>query len=105
PNTLPTPTVWHWFALARIAIRLEDPVAPDIVKALPPPFQVRAHLEMVYAQCDKATTPLDTNVLNELEAATTKDRVSLALGWTALARQNARVGGSGDRRRLEKALD
>jgi hypothetical protein len=105
PNIFPAPTPWHWFALARIAIRLEDPAAPEIVNALPPPFKMRAQLEMVYAQCDKATTPLEANVLNDLETATTKDRVTLALGWTALARQNARVGGSGDRKRLEKALD
>ncbi|HZZ79223.1 MAG TPA: hypothetical protein VFE62_11930 [Gemmataceae bacterium] len=103
PNTLPSPTIWHWFELARIGIRLEDPAAPEIVKALPAPFKARAQLEIVLAQCDKSTSPQDTSILAELEAAKEKDRTSLALGWTALARQHARTGGSHSR--LEKTLE
>jgi hypothetical protein len=102
PNTLPRPTAWHLLELTRIGARLEDPAVADIVKELPLSFKARAQLEIVLAKCDKATTPLDAATLNDLDAAAEKDRVTVALGWSVLARQNARTGGS--RKQLEKAM-
>ena len=94
PKTNST-TLWQWLELARLGARLDD---KDAVKEAMErftdqeraPFKLRAHLEVFLAKCDKSTTPVSTEELNDL-AADDKVGVTLALAWMALARQHARV--------------
>jgi hypothetical protein len=83
---------WQWLALARLGSRLDDKDAvKEAVGQLPPPFKLRAHLEVFLALCDKSTTPVSPDALADL-VADDKEGITLALAWMALARQHARTG-------------
>lgn len=97
---------WLFLHLVRVAARTEE---VDAVKELierlrlPEAFKLRAQMELVLAQCDKAAGPASPDILIDLIAnESDKDGTTLALAWNALAQQNARRGAS--RAEIQKAF-
>jgi hypothetical protein len=90
---------WQQLQLVRLAACTEDAEAiKDIVKGLPAPFKLRAHLEIFLALCEKSTGEVSADALQEIEAID-KEGITLALAWNALAQHNARQGASRARNR------
>ncbi len=87
-----TPTPWQWLEFSALGARLdENDAVKQAIEQMPPPFKLRARLEVFLAKCDKSTGPISTDELNDL-VAEDKEGVTLALAWMALARQRHRLG-------------
>jgi len=89
----PAPSPWQRLQLIRLAARTDDETAAkEMINTLPPPFKVRAQLEMFIAHCENATGPVAADALPEINAADDKEGVTLALAWLHMARHNASKG-------------
>jgi hypothetical protein len=85
-------TPWQHLQLVRVGARTKGTAAvQELAKSISPPCRPRAHLEMLLAEAEKATTPLDFKVLQDFEEVD-KDGPCLDLAWEAVARNHARCG-------------
>jgi len=86
---------WLTLQLVRVGYLLgEDEKVKDAAKRLDGAFQNRAQLERVLAKIARAKEPIPLEFLDgiEIDTKADKDKNTLALAWSHLARHNTRLG-------------